>query len=166
MMNLIKRNKAISILFVVLIIIGAFYLIRWFLASRTEYIESYLRDEEYVMNPKTYNINEYSITNISDEKMSSIYLLDYIHLIYSDIDNAYNLIDESYRNEKFGSVDNFKKYIDSVNISNIMSKYYILNKGDYDIYGVYDSNNNLFIFKVNGVMQYSVYLDDYTVEIW
>ena len=31
---------------------------------------------------------------------------------------------------------------------------------------VYDNNGNFFAFKTKGVMQYSVYLDDYTVEIW
>ena len=76
-MELIKKHKAISILVVVFIIFILFYLIRGFIASRTIYTESYLRDEEYIMNPKTYDVNEYSITHISDEQMSNIYLIDY-----------------------------------------------------------------------------------------
>lgn len=165
-MELIKKHKAISILIVVFIIFILFYLIRGFIASRTIYTESYLRDEEYIMNPKTYDVNEYSVTNISDEQMSNIYLIDYISLIYSDINSAYNLLDETYRNKKFGSLENFKNYITSSKFSNKISKYYIQTKGDYTIYGVYDSNNNLFIFKTNGVMQYTVYFDEDTVEIW
>ena len=46
-----------------------------------------------------------------------------------------------------------------------MDSFYIDDRSKNKVYGVYDTNGNMFVFKTNGVMQYSVYLDDYTVEI-
>lgn len=165
-MQLIKKHKTISILVIFFIILLLLYFLRDFIASKNIYTESYLRDEEYIMSPKTYNVNEYSMVNISDEQMAGIYLLDFRYILYNDITSAYNLLDEAYRNKKFGSVENFQNYINSINFSNVVSKYYVQRSGDYVVYGVYDTNSNLFIFKTDGVMQYTVYFDEDTVEIW
>lgn len=164
-MNIIKKHKIISIFVAVFLCLVILYLVRYFIARNTIYTESYLRNEEYIMNPKTYDVNEYSVTNITDEQMASIYLLDFRYNVYNDINMAYQSLDESYRNKKFGSLNAFQEYIKSINLSSTISKYYISQGDGNKIYGVYDSNDNLFIFKTNGVMQYTVYLDDYTVEI-
>lgn len=165
-MQLIKKHKTVSILIIFFIIMILLYFLRDFIASKNIYTESYLRDEEYIMNPKTYNVNEYSFVNISDEQMATIYLLDFKYIVHSDIVSAYNLLDEEYRNKKFGSLENFQNYINSIEFNNLVSKYYVQKSGNYVVYGVYDTNSNLFIFKTDGVMQYTVYLDEDTVEIW
>ena len=36
---------------------------------------------------------------------------------------------------------------------------------DRDVYTIYTKDGNKYIFKVSSVMEYEVYLDDYTVEI-
>jgi len=164
-MQIIKNNKVLSILVAGFICLLLFYVIRHIIASNTIYTESYLRDEEYIMNPKVYGVNEYSVANISNEQMAGIYLADFRNSIYEDINITYNLLNETYRNIKFGSLENFKNYLNSNNITVKVSKYYFDQDNGYDIYGVYDSNDNLIIFKTKGVMQYEVYLDDYTVEI-
>lgn len=115
---------------------------------------------------KNYKVNEYIPVYVSDEDMAKIYFNDYIHIMYSDINKAYNLLDEDYRNKKFGNIDNYKSYIKSLdNLSYKVDSFYIDDSHKYKIYGVYDTNGNIFIFKTNGIMQYSVYLDNYTVEI-
>ena len=86
--------------------------------------------------------------------------------MYSDPERAYELLDEKYRMKKFGNIENFKEYINNLNYTTYkVDKYYVDDKVNYTIYGVYDKNGNLFIFKTEGVMKYTVYLDDYTVEI-
>ena len=98
--------------------------------------------------------------------MARIYLNDYVHTLFTDTEFAYNLLDEEYKNKKFGSYESFQNYVNSLPESGYnLLKYYKKDKKGYTIFGVYDKNDNLFIFKTKGVMQYSVYLDDYTVEI-
>jgi len=124
------------------------------------------KDNTDVNYIKNYKINEFIPTYISDEDMAKIYLNDYVYTMFYDTEKAYNLLDENYRNKKFANYETFKNYINSLPYSSYsLLKYYKKEKQGYIIFGVYDKNNNLFIFKTNGVMQYSVYLDDYTVEI-
>lgn len=119
--------------------------------------------DEYLKN---YKVNEYIVTYVSDEDMAKIYLNEYVHNMYYDVELAYNTLDKEYRKNKFGNLDNYKNYVRSLGYSNIkISKYYKEEKGGYIIFGIYDTNGNMYIFKTKGVMQYSVYLDDYTVEI-
>lgn len=115
---------------------------------------------------KNYEVNEYIPTYVSDEDMARIYLNDYINTMYSDVDKAYELLDKEYRDKKFGNIDNYKNYIKTLNnLSYKVDSFYLDNSHKYKVYGVYDTNGNMFIFKSVGVMQYTVYLDDYTVEI-
>jgi len=120
-------------------------------------------DKEFLKN---YEVNEYIPTYISDEDLTKIYLNEYVHIMYSDVERAYELLDTEYKEKKFGSLDAFKGYVNSLTYSNYkLDRFYVDNKGKYIIYGAFDTNGNIFIFKTNGVMQYTVYLDDYTVEI-
>lgn len=122
--------------------------------------------EEYEEYLKNYGVNEYINTYVSDEDMAKIYLNDYTYNMYTDVDAAYNLLDEEYRNKKFGNLENYKNYVNSLEYSSyVLTKYYVDKAGNNVTFGVYDQNGNLFVFKTNGVMQYKVYLDDYTVEI-
>ena len=115
---------------------------------------------------KNYEVNEYIATYVSDEDMAKIYLNDYIHNMYYDVENAYSLLDEEYRNKKFGSLVSYKAYVKSLNFRTYtLDRYYISSDDGYLTFGVYDNNGNFYAFKTNGVMQYKVYLDDYTVEI-
>lgn len=122
-------------------------------------------DKNYIL--KNYEINEYIPTYISDEDMAKIYLNDYIHTMYLNVEDAYNLLDEDYRNKKFGNLNNYKNYVKSLNYNTYeLARYYKVSKKGYLIFGVYDTNGNFFGFKTQGVMQYTVYLDEDTVEIW
>jgi len=161
-MKILKDHKIFSILVIIFISLLLMFFIQKIIINNTNY-ES--ENENYIMIPKTYDVNEYSVMNISDEQMSKIYLLDFRNLVYNDITSAYNLLDESYRNKKFGNLENFKNYINSIDFSSMVSKYSVKSEGKYDIYRVYDLNENLILFKITGVFQYRVYLDEDTVEI-
>lgn len=116
---------------------------------------------------KNYKVNEYIPTYVSDEDMAKIYLKDYIHNMFYDIEAAYDSLDTEYKNKKFGSLDNYKKYVYSLNnTSYVVSSYYKKDKNGYIYFGVYDTFGNTYVFKTKGVMQYSVFLDEETVEIW
>lgn len=155
------NEKPVKYFIIIVAIISIFTIIYLildkFLNSNNEEMVEYLKD---------YEVNQYIPTYVSDEGMAKIYLNDYIKKTYYDIEGAYELLDEEYRDKKFASLDDFKNYIYSnTNLNYKLQKYYKITKDGYIIFGVYDERDNLFIFKTKGVMQYSVYLDDYTVEI-
>lgn len=160
MVKIMKNNPIKTIIFVVIIIISltALYLILDKLFTpKNVYEGTYL---------KNYKVNEYISTYISDEDMAKIYLNDYIHNMYYDVEKAYNLLDQEYRDKRFGSIEKYKAYVRTLNYSTYnLESYYKKTKEGYIIFGVRDENFNLFIFKTKGVMQYKVFLDDFTVEI-
>lgn len=163
-MNFIKKYKKTFLLVLVFVVILSFYLIREFIASRTIYNESYLDGEDYIMNPKTYGVNEYSPVNITDEQMANIYFNDFKNNLYSDVNYAYQLLNTEYRDLKFGSIDNFINYVNGLNYSNMVMEKYSASD-DNEFITVYTKDNKEYIFKIISVMEYEVYLDDYTVEI-
>ena len=162
----IKKNILLIILVLVFILLASYFLIRNYLASKSKYIDSSISEETYEMVPKTYNVNEYTNVIISDDDMVRIYLNDYLNSVRNNIENSYYLLDEEYRNARFNGVNNYINYINNLKIYNSVDRYYKKSVDGYVIYGVYDSNGNYYVFKTNGVMQYSVFLDDETIEIW
>lgn len=163
MIKFIREHKILMILVLLFIFLISFYFIREYIASKDVYNESYLNGEDYVMVPKSYGVNEYSVTNITDEQMALIYLNDFKSYLYSNINYAYQLLNEDYRTLKFGTVDNFLNYIKSTNLNSNIDRYSI--NDTKDVYTIYTENNMKYIFKAKSVMEYEVYLDDYTVEI-
>ncbi len=164
-MAFISKNRLLVVLIVIFIGLLGFYVVREYIASKHIYKPAYSENDKYNMVPKVYGVNEYSIVNISDEYMSKVYLIDYVNQLRTDMTAAYNLLNKEYRDKKFGSVSAFQDYINKSHYSNTLSKYYSEIIGGHNVYGAYDSYNNLYIFKTDGVLQYEVYLDDYTVEI-
>lgn len=153
-----KNNPIKSIIIIVVII--AVFTLSYFVLDKLLNKEV---EEDYLKN---YGVNEFIPTYVSDEDMARIYFNEYIYKTHINIEDAYNLLDEEYRNKKFGNIENYRNYLyNSYSENYKFSKYYKREKGGYIIFGVYDSNNNLYVFKTKGVLQYKVYLDDYTVEI-
>lgn len=151
-----KEIKNIIIFAVILLVFAGLYIL----------VDKYLNKEEPEEFLKNYEVNEYIPTYIADEDLTKIYLNEYVHTMYTDTEKAYELLDKEYKEKKFGSLQNFQEYVNNLTYSNYMlDRFYVDTKGKYTIYGAFDTNGNIFIFKTNGIMQYTVYLDDYTVEI-
>ena len=158
------ENKKSYIWLVVLVIIGllVFYVIKIYrskkiLVPTNKYIN-------YTMNPKTYDVNEYNLVNITDRQLAAIYLNDYRNYLKNNIDQAYELLNEEYRSKKFNNIEEFKTYINTININNMSVEKYNISD-DKKIIDVYISDNDRFIFKIKNILEYEVYLDDTTVEI-
>lgn len=127
---------------------------------------SYLSREKEYNHLRKYKSNEYIPTHVSYEDLAKIYLNDYVYYMNFDRERAFDLLDTKYREKKFNSISDFSNYISNlINQKIRMKKYIKYSIGKYTIFKVYDENDNLFIFKTNGVMQYRVYLDDSTVEV-
>ena len=121
---------------------------------------------EFYQPPKNYKINEYIPMYVSDNDMAKIYVYDFINKVITNPEESYNLIDVKYRNAKYPTYQSYHDgFAVNIDYSFQIAKFFKRGCGSYLCFGVYDSKDNLFIFKTNGVMQYSVYLDDYSVEI-
>lgn len=158
------ENKKSYIWLVVLVIIGllVFYGIKIYRSKKTLVpTNNYIN---YTMNPKTYDVNEYNLVNINDRQLAAIYLNDYRNYLKNNIDQAYELLNEEYRSKKFNNIQEFKDYINSININNMSVEKYNISD-DKKIIDVYISDNDRFIFKIKNILEYEVYLDDTTVEI-
>ncbi len=161
-MKEIKENKLLIIPIGIFVIILAIVLVRYY-KGRQQILTP---DENFVLTPKKYGINEYSLVSTSEEQMSNAYLTDYKNFLMNDINEAYNLLNEEYRNIKYPNIETFKNYVNSINLLNMtVSKYGKKSCGDEVCYYVYDKLDNLYIFRVFSVMEYEVYLDDTTIEI-
>jgi len=156
-----EANKKVKIMGIVVLILLICVSI-WYI--RVNYIDKKkmynYSDLDYV--PKKYEVNEYANMNIDDQTMASIYLNDFLNIMYYDYQEAYLLLDENYREAKFGSVESFKNFVDNYDYSKSTIKKFGVEAGRYD---VYDIDGNIFIFVTEGVMQYKVYLDYETVAI-
>ena len=79
---------------------------------------------------------------------------------------AYNLLDEDYRNKRFGNINEYMKYINENKdrIEGITIEQYLVNQEeDYTEYVCKDQYDNLYIFKEQAIMDYTVELDTYTI---
>lgn len=158
------ENKKSYIWLVVLVIIGllVFYGIKIYRSKKTLVpTNNYIN---YTINPKTYDVNEYNLVNINDRQLAAIYLNDYRNYLKNNIDQAYELLNEEYRSKKFNNIQEFKDYINSININTMSVEKYNISD-DKKIIDVYISDNDRFIFKIKNILEYEVYLDDTTVEI-
>lgn len=162
-MKMIKENKLLIIPIGVLIVVIAIVLVRNYIGSKQKFKQN---EEKYIMTPKKYGVNEYSLVSTSEEQMANTYLNDYKELLISDINEAYNLLNKEYKNAKYPNIETFNNYANSLNLSTmIVDRYGKKTCGKEICYYVYDKDDNVYIFRVFSVMEYEVYLDDSTIEI-
>lgn len=142
--------------------------------------------------------NDYNkIINVSleDEEIARKYFERYINDARYYPQDAYNTLDEEYKKLKFGSFENYQKYLISKSsqlesldvkaikeetefaseedyisyIQNIklgkLEKYSLTMVGDTTYCKCIDTYDNYYIFKATGVMNYKLLLDIYTVDL-
>lgn len=120
---------------------------------------------EYYQELKDYKANEYIPVYMSDNDMAKIYLNDFITLAYNEPEKSYHMLNEKYREIKYPTYElYYNNFVINLNYPTI-KEFYKKNISGSLIFGIYDTEGNIYVFETNGVMQYSVYLDDYTVEI-
>ena len=139
-----------------------------------EFLEKYNYNKDstdIVINTDSIEENDYNIakyTNIDDVTLAKYYLEDYKERILINTEMAYNVLDDEYKNKRFGSLENYKKYIEENKeiISNVtLSKYKVKEYDGYTEYVCIDNYGNYYIFKETAVMDYTAIADAYTIDI-
>ena len=142
------NNTVLLVIVFIIILLGIVYLPRLF-KDNNDF-------DKYYEDLRNYKVNEYIPVLVDDEQMAKKYLNDYINNIIKDLDATYDLIDLEYRNKRFSSIDDYKNYIYSLNLSKSdkVVKYSVYNNGKYKYYDIYDSNNISFCFFYFKLFQY------------
>lgn len=119
-----------------------------------------------IENDNEYNIYEYK--NISDEQYATDLFNSYQKNILYNRSRAYTLLNDEYKTEKFGSEKEFESYIEN-NLYKLstakIERYQRTNNENYTQYVCMDQNGRYYIFRENNVMDYSVILDTYTIDL-
>ena len=115
---------------------------------------------EIIQNVK----NTFDSLNLSEDDMANKYFQNYKELMLDDPESAYNVLDNDYKQKRFGTLEDYKKYIQdnseklkSINMSGYTVDYYYA--PDYTVYTCKDQDGNTYTFKVTAVMQYSLILN-------
>ena len=122
-----------------------------------------INKDENVEN-KEVNILEMSLPD-SGESIRR-YINRYKRLAIACPEIAYNYFDKEYREKRFGSVENFKKYVEKnkEEIRQIVATTYLIEySGDNYEFIIRDQYDNVYIFDEKNILEYSVKLDTYTL---
>lgn len=133
-------------------------------AKNNTFNTSYKQDIQIAKNE--YNGIEES--DIIDFGILKRYFEDYKFKAMNQPDIAFNLIDPEYKLSKFNNdLENYKLYIkENLNTfqdANIV-QHGITMEGQYGIYVAIDNFNNYYKIKEMGINQYTIILDNYTLE--
>ena len=110
--------------------------------------------------------NKIYMVSSSEYDICLKHMEDYKNALLNNPEEAYNMLDEEYRNKRFGSFDEFNKYREEKqetygkeNFTEYLVNYY----EDYTEYVCKDMYGNLYIFQEKYPMDYSLKLDTYTL---
>lgn len=141
------------------------------------YLNEYMKKNNYTISnlqdididvksikKEEYNIMNRYTTEQANEEIAKRYLINVRTKIKNNPEEIYNLLDEEYKNKKFLNLESFVEFSKEVELS-LSHEYKIINQGNYYEIICKDDLGNKIIFKETAVMQYTILLDPYTVEI-
>lgn len=111
--------------------------------------------------------NQFTYINATDNIMANEYIKRIAYLLTNETEKMYQLLDENYKQKRFPTLENFTNYIQTSqkDFEGIMVEECSVDaKDDYTKYTIKDQYGNYFVIKETGVMDYTIMLDDYTLE--
>ncbi len=129
-----------------------------------EYIENLKSNE--IMTIKKNNDNVISYSNLTEREIVTQHLNHYLSLLRCDVQKAYELLDKEYKEAKYKNYSDFEKYVKDIQEERIYLESYTKKYNDDDSieYVCKDENDRIYIFKEKSIMEYTVQLDNYTLE--
>ena len=163
MENILKNKKIIFVCIGLLLVTFIIYL---FTINDKDILNETIEDYTYLKN---YSSNEYVPVYVTEEDMVKKYLNDYKNNMLSDIEEAYNSLNKEYREKRFGSLDKYKEYVNNfITLSTYsmeVDKYSVSSMSGDKVFNIYDKSGNQYIIREKSIMNYEVYLDEYTIVI-
>lgn len=112
--------------------------------------------------------NTFNYVNATHEYIIKQYLNVYKRLALSKPEVAYNYLDEEYRIARFGNLEGYKAYVEKNRNSifaKTVTKYKVSQEDEYKQYVCITQDDDYYIFREKSVMDYSVILDTYTIDL-
>ncbi len=112
--------------------------------------------------------NKFEISSSGYEDIVKDYINLYKRITLGNPEKMYNLLDQEYREKRFGNLEEFKKYVETnkQQIGRIRVEQYQTTAQDNSTqYICIDQHGNYYIFIENAIMDYSVMLDTYTADL-
>lgn len=160
--NLYKNKKLIFICLSLIIITFLIYIFN--VGNNVDEEEKI--EYEYL---KHYETNHVIPVYITEEDVVKIYLNEYKNNMIESVEDAFNSLNEAYRLKRFSNLENYKVYVDSILSSATYSmeidRYSVSNVSGKKVFNVYDKSGYQYLIKEISIMNYEVYLDEYTVTI-
>ena len=160
-----KSNKLIIVIIIVIIGLVAYIIYNNYFKSDKDEYEPHKEYEEIEHVEKKYGVNEYHKLSVDDNQMAIIYFSDYQQYLVKNKNKAYEYVDPEYAEKKCKDISEFNYIVGNKFKTTNVKRYDIINEGDYKYYIIQDTNDDLIVFKTQGVMNYTVYLDNETVVI-
>lgn len=110
--------------------------------------------------------NQFKNTVQNEEQIVSDYINLYKRYALGNPQIAYNYFDEDYRDKRFGSLENYKYYVENnkEEIKNLEGyQYQVNNYKEYTQYVCKDKYENVYIFNEESIMSFTIQLDTYTI---
>lgn len=162
--NLLKTIILILMILIILIAILAY--LNLFNKSNNE--NQKIQNYEEISIKDRYECNEIQYISMSIDDLILIYFDDYKTYMLENPEQAYNLLDKEYREKRFGNIDGYKTYIANnkeMISNNSLESYKISVDDEKSQYICLDQYGNYYIFTENAIMDYTVILDTYTIDL-
>ncbi len=112
------------------------------------------------------NDNTFSMVSNVNEEMCQKYFANYKASLIYDAEFAFTCLDKEYATKRFGQFNNFKNYLQKnekeINKAEL-KKYQVNHYEDDTEYVCVDQFGNLYIFKEQAVLNFTLQLDTYTI---
>lgn len=112
--------------------------------------------------------NVYTYIRMNTEDIVRRYFSDYKEKVLNNVEEAYAMVEAEYKNVRFENLEDFKKYVENNKKSiakAVAAKYQVAKTDEYTQYVVIDQDGNYYIFRETAVMEYTVILDTYSIEL-
>lgn len=121
-----------------------------------------------INNMESNRYNLYVVEDISDDTYAIDLFNDYKEEILYNPELAYEHLDVEYESIKFGTVGKFREYLEANKARNTnmeIKQYQKIENDRYTQYICVDQYGRYYIFKEQGIMNYSLVLDTYTIDL-
>lgn len=111
--------------------------------------------------------NNFSYRLIRDNEVCQELFYNYKYSVLYDLEYAYEMLNEEYKEKRFKTIENYKKLVqenrDLLEKCNI-TQYKVTGNEGKKRYICKDNYDNYYIFNQKNIINYSLYLDTYTIE--
>mgnify|MGYP004468371931 CR=1 FL=1 len=111
-----------------------------------------------------YNI--YKMTPISKNSTAERYFNTFLEYLKYDVQKSYELLEVQYKQSKFTNINEYIQYVQNNKLQeHALKAYNVYTYEDYSQYVCIDNQDRYYIFNEKGIMNYSVILDTYTIDL-